>query len=108
MSGNVMQLTDASFASEVLQSGIPVVVDFYADWCGPCKKVGPVIAELAGEYDGKVKVCKMDVDTNTERAAEFGIRSIPTVKIFKGGAEVDSKTGFASIDVYRTMIDKQL
>lgn len=108
MSGNVVQLTDSSFVTEVLQSGIPVVVDFYADWCGPCKKVSPIIVELSEEYEGKVKVCKMDVDANTDRASEFGIRSIPTVKIFMGGKEVDSKTGFASVDVYRQMIDKLL
>ena len=108
MSGNIVHLTDDSFVSEVLQSGIPVMVDFYADWCNPCKKIAPIIESLANEYAGKVKFCKMDVDANSERASEFGIRSIPTVKMFVGGKEVDSKTGFSGIDVYKQMITKQL
>ncbi|MFC1856063.1 thioredoxin [Thermodesulfobacteriota bacterium] len=108
MSGKVIQLTDANFQSEVRQSSIPVVVDFYADWCGPCKKVTPIITELAEEYAGKVKICKLDVDTNTEAAGEFGIRSIPTVKVFKGGEEVDSKTGYAAKEAFAQMIDKHL
>ena len=108
MSGKVLHVNDDNFKSEVIQSGIPVIVDFYADWCGPCKKVAPIIEALADEYAGKVKVCKLDVDTNPQVAEEFGIRSIPTVKAFKGGKEVDTKVGFAAADVYKQMIDKLL
>jgi thioredoxin 1 len=108
MAENVVQVTDDNFEAEVVQSAIPVVVDFYADWCGPCKKVGPIIEILAEEYAGKVKVCKLDVDANADTSARYSIRSIPTVKVFKDGQEVDSKTGFVTKDVYSQLIDKYL
>jgi len=83
--GNLLQVTDASFDQEIINSDIPAMVDFWAEWCGPCKMVGPVIEELAGDYKDKIKICKMNVDENRETPAKFGIRSIPTLLLFKGG-----------------------
>ncbi len=86
-------VTDGNFASEVLQSDVPVLVDFYADWCGPCKMIGPVVEQLAGEYEGKAKVVKLDVDTNGVTAQNYRVMSIPTLLIFKGGKVVDTIVG---------------
>jgi thioredoxin 1 len=82
---NILQVTDDSFDEEIVNSDLPAVVDFWAAWCGPCRMVGPVVEELAGEYDGKIKVAKMDVDQNRQTPAKFGIRNIPTLIFFKGG-----------------------
>jgi thioredoxin 1 len=86
-------LTDDNFESEVLKSDKPVLVDFWAEWCGPCKMIAPTIVELAGEYSGKVKVGKLDVDSNQLIAGKLNIRSIPTLLIFKGGKVVDQIIG---------------
>jgi len=83
--GDILEVTDASFESEIVNSDLPAMVDFWAEWCGPCKMVGPVVEELAREYEGKIKVAKMDVDQNRETPAKFGIRNIPTLIFFKGG-----------------------
>jgi len=88
-----LELTDKNFEELVLQSDKPVVVDFWAEWCGPCRMVGPYIAELAKEYDGKAVIGKLDVDSNPETAAKFGIRNIPTVLYFKGGQVADKQVG---------------
>lgn len=88
-----MEITDANFEQEVLKSDKPVLVDFWAVWCGPCKMIAPVVEELAREYDGKLKVAKMDVDNNPEVAMRFGIRSIPTLMVFKNGQVVDQIIG---------------
>ncbi len=78
-------ITDANFDSEVIKSDIPVIIDFWATWCGPCKAIAPIVEELAGEYNGKVKVGKLDVDDNQQSAIKYGVRSIPTLLIFKDG-----------------------
>jgi len=87
-------LTADNFKTEVLESEIPVLVDFWASWCGPCKMLGPVISQIAEEYEGKVKVGKVNVDDEEELAMEYGIQSIPTVLLFKGGEVVEQSLGF--------------
>ena len=82
---DILQVTDETFDEEIVNSDIPAMVDFWAAWCGPCKMVGPVVEELAKEYEGKIKVAKMDVDQNRQTPARFGIRNIPTLIFFKGG-----------------------
>ena len=86
-------VTDESFASEVEQSPLPVLVDFWAAWCGPCRMIAPVIEQLAGELSGRVRVAKLDIDANPQTAARFGVRSIPTLLIFKDGREADRIVG---------------
>ncbi len=88
-----LQFTDANFQTEVLESDIPVLVDFYADWCGPCKMVAPIVAELADEYTGKIKVGKLNVDEASETASKYRVMSIPTLMIFKNGTAVDTVVG---------------
>ncbi|MBI3111823.1 MAG: thioredoxin [Ignavibacteriales bacterium] len=88
-----VEVTDSNFQNEVLNSATPVLIDFWAEWCGPCKMVAPVVEELAKEYDGKLKVGKVDVDSNQQVAIQFGIRSIPTLLIFKQGKVVDQLVG---------------
>ena len=86
MSELIVHTTDASFESDVLQSDIPALVDFWAAWCGPCKMIAPLLDELSTEYAGRIKVCKVDVDSNPETAAKFNVRGIPTLLVFKNGA----------------------
>ncbi len=88
-----LHVTDDNFKAQVLDSPVPAVVDFWATWCGPCRLIAPIIEEMSGEYDGKAKMCKLDVDNNQQTAMQYGIRSIPTVLIFKGGEVVESIIG---------------
>lgn len=88
-----IHLTDDMFEQEVLKSDVPVLIDFWAAWCGPCRMIAPIVEELANEYEGKAKITKLDVDNNQNTAQQYGIRSIPTILIFKGGEVVDSIIG---------------
>ena len=98
-------VTDSTFDAEVRQSDIPVVVDFWAEWCGPCKQIGPALEELAGEYDGRVKIAKVNVDENPNTAASMGIRGIPALFLFKDGQVVSNKTGAAPKSALQSWID---
>ena len=86
-------MNDTNFKQEVLDESLPVLVDFWAEWCGPCRMIGPVVEELATEYQGKLKVCKVDVDQAPNTASEYGVMSIPTIAIFKNGEVVDKLVG---------------
>ncbi|RTK99552.1 MAG: thioredoxin TrxA [Proteobacteria bacterium] len=90
---NLLHVTDASFEAEVLKSDLPVVVDFWAEWCGPCRMIAPVLEALAQEYAGKVKIVKVNVDENSVSAATYGVRGIPTLLLFKAGNVLDTKVG---------------
>ena len=103
-----LEITDATFDKIVLQSDKPVLVDFWAAWCGPCRMVGPIIDELSNEYDGKAVVGKVDVDSNQEFAAKYGVRNIPTVLLFKDGELVDRKVGVSPKQAYAEAIDGAL
>lgn len=100
-----LEITDATFEEVVLKSDKPVLVDFWAAWCGPCRMVGPVIEEIATDYDGKAVVGKVDVDANQEFAAKYGVRNIPTVLLFKNGEVVDKQVGVAPKTTYTSKID---
>jgi thioredoxin 1 len=103
-----MEFNGDNFEAEVLNSDQPVLVDFWAPWCGPCKQLGPVIDELAGDYEGKAKVGKVNVDNNQDLAAKFGIRGIPTVILFKGGEVVNNFVGIKSKDEFSTALDEAM
>ncbi len=106
--GKVVQVNDGDFDSEVLKSSVPVLVDFYADWCGPCKMVAPTMDKLSREYAGKVKFVKINVDNNQELAMKYDIMSIPTAMLFKNGTVEDSVIGAYPEAAYRQRIDRAL
>jgi len=101
-----LEITDSDFEETVLKSDKPVMVDFWAAWCGPCRMVGPIIDELSEEYEGKAIIGKVDIDSNQQYAAQFGVRNIPTVLVFKDGELVDRKVGVSSKNDYAQAIDK--
>lgn len=101
-------VTDSSFKQEVLESEAPVLVDFWAPWCGPCRMVAPVVEEIAEQYDGKVKVVKVNTDENPSVASQYGIRSIPTLMIFKGGQRVDMVVGAVPKTTLANTLEKYL
>ena len=108
MSDNITHVTEASFDQEVLAEEHPVLVDFWAEWCGPCKMIAPILDEIATEYAGKLKVCKVDVDSNPGVPEKFGIRGIPTLILFKDGNAVDTKVGALSKTQLAEFVDSCL
>ncbi|PLX75386.1 MAG: thioredoxin [Desulfuromonas sp.] len=107
-SDKVVQLTDSSFESEVNQSSVPVLVDFWASWCAPCKAIAPVIDQLADAFDGKAKICKLNVDENPATPGQFGVRGIPTMILFKDGQVVDQVVGAVPKNQLEGMITKAI
>ena len=105
MAGAVTTLSDSTFDETVAADGAPVLVDFWAEWCGPCKMIAPILEEIATEYAGKVKICKVDVDANPDMPGKFNIRGIPTLIMFKGGNAVDTKVGALSKSQLAEFID---
>jgi thioredoxin 1 len=108
MGDKIVHVTDASFEDDVLKSDLPVLVDFWAAWCGPCKMIAPILDDVANEYEGKVKVCKVDVDANGDTPAKFGVRGIPTLILFKNGNAEATKVGALSKTQLTAFIDAAL
>lgn len=104
----IVHVSDATFKDEVLNSEEPVLVDFWATWCGPCRMVAPVVEEIAGDTEGKLKVAKLDVDANVVTSSEYRIMSIPTLMVFKGGKVVDKLVGFMPKDAMMNVINKHI
>ena len=105
MSESIVHVTEATFDSEVLSAEVPVLVDFWAEWCGPCKMIAPILDEIASDYAGRLKVCKVDVDSNGGIPEKFGIRGIPTLIVFKDGNAVETKVGALSKTQLAEFID---
>ena len=103
-----VQVTDGSFKADVLESDVPVLVDFWAPWCGPCRMVAPVVDEIAEQYAGQIKVVKLNTDENPNTASQYGIRSIPTLMIFKGGQRVDMVVGAVPKTTLASTLEKYL
>jgi thioredoxin 1 len=108
MSENIVNVTDASFEEEVLKAERAVLVDYWAEWCGPCKMIAPVLEEIAKDYEGKLKVCKLNIDENNETPPKFGIRGIPTLMLFKGGNVEATKVGALSKSQLAAFVDANL
>lgn len=108
MSDNITHITDSSFEQEVLQSDVPVLVDYWAEWCGPCKMIAPILDEIAADYQGKLKITKLNIDENPSTPPKFGIRGIPTLMIFKGGDVQSTKVGALSKSQLTAFIDQSI
>ena len=108
MSNNISQAKDSNFQAEVLDSDIPVLVDFWAEWCGPCKAIAPLVEEIAKTYEGRVKVMKLNVDENQETPPKYGIRGIPTLILFKDGEVKDTKVGMLTHSQLTAFIDQNI
>jgi thioredoxin 1 len=105
---NIQHVSDDSFESDVLKSDVPVLVDYWAEWCGPCKVIAPVLEEIAGEYDGKMKICKLDIDANELTPPKYGIRGIPTLMLFKNGNVEATKVGALSKSQLTAFLDSNI
>jgi thioredoxin 1 len=105
---DIKHTSDANFDADVLQSAVPVLVDYWAEWCGPCKMIAPLLDEVAKDYDGKLQVVKVNVDDNPSAAQRFGIRGIPTLKLFKDGKEIQTKVGAVSKSQLTAFLDSNL
>ena len=108
MSDNIVHVTDSSFQNDVLDADKPVLVDYWAEWCGPCKMIAPILTEIAAEYADKLKICKMDIDANQETPPKFGIRGIPTLMLFKNGELEATKVGALSKSQLAAFIDSNI
>ncbi|HFB66870.1 MAG TPA: thioredoxin TrxA [Aeromonadales bacterium] len=108
MSDNIVHVSDASFEEDVLKSETPVLVDFWAEWCGPCKMIAPILEEIASEYDGKIKIAKLNIDENSGTPPQFGIRGIPTLILFKNGQAEATKVGALSKSQLAAFLDSSL
>ncbi|MDH5190999.1 MAG: thioredoxin TrxA [Gammaproteobacteria bacterium] len=108
MSGAVVYVTDTTFDEEILKSDVSVLVDYWADWCGPCKMIAPILEEIAQEYDGKIKVAKLNIDENPETPPKYGIRGIPTLMLFKNGNVEATKVGALSKSQLTAFIDSNI
>ena len=108
MGQNTVNVNDTSFETDVLKADGPVLLDFWAEWCGPCKMIGPVLEEIAGDYAGRLKVCKMNVDESTDTPAKYGVRGIPTLMIFKNGNVEATKVGALSKSQLAAFIDSNI
>jgi thioredoxin 1 len=105
---DIQHVSDESFDSDVLNSDVPVLVDYWAEWCGPCKVIAPVLEEIASEYDGKIKVCKLDIDANEATPPKYGIRGIPTLMLFKNGNVEATKVGALSKSQLTAFLDSNI
>ena len=108
MSEHIVHVTDSSFAEDVLQSATPVLLDFWAEWCGPCKMIAPILDDVAKEFAGKLKVAKINIDENQQTPAQFGVRGIPTLMLFKAGAVEATKVGALSKSQLVAFLDSHL
>ena len=106
MSDNVKEITSENFDKEVLESDLPVLIDFWAEWCGPCKQIGPSLEELSNEYEGEIKIAKINVDENPLSPGKYGVRGIPALFLFKKGELVSSKTGAAPKSILQNWIEE--